>query len=384
MQVFKTYFDIIKKSSLIAIIINISVAILTLLLISTTVGSDKKDYKEEKTGITVFNNDNSEFSDNFYKFLKDNFVIVKTDNNKLAIKKALYYNYADSVITIPEGFGESFLNGEDVKLITECNPDLKASNYAEMKINKYLNLFKGYKNSTELTASEINKQVTKDLSKTSEVQLNNTRISSSRSSASLFYNAANYPITIMLILSIASVTIAFNKKDVFRRNNCSAIKMSKFNLQIISGHLCITLLTFIIVSIIGISLFKINLSTTDGILHILNLFIFSIVALSIAYILSTFMTERAIPPVSVVVTLGTCFLGGSFVPQEFLPDGVKYTSIVNPVWWFVKANNTITSVSDYSFSNLKPAITAMGIEILFAIVFFLGALMIIKYKRTKD
>ena len=85
-----------------------------------------------------------------------------------------------------------------------------------------------------------------------------------------------------------------------------------------------------------------------------------------------------------VIALGTCFLGGSFVPQEFLSESVKVTAIVNPVYWFVKANNIINSISSYTFKNLKTAFVCMGIEIIFALVFLSITLIIVKHKRTQD
>lgn len=384
MQVFKSYFKIFRKSSLPSLFINLAVVLAIFSFFSTINNKNNKEFEADKPDITVYNNDNSEFTDSFMNYLESTCKIVETENTKDEKQKALFNKKVDLIITVPENFGEDFISGKDVKLDIECNPDLTTTQYSDIIVNKYLSLFSFYNKATDLSITEIDKSVRKDLAIDTPVELNNTKVSSHFTSTNLFYNFANYPICMFMLATIGTIGLSFNKKDLKRRINCSTVSLSKFNFQIILGHLCIAALCTLIVMFLGIIMFKADITEPDGYLHYINILVFSIVGLALSYMISTFATLRSIDPIANVITLGSCFLGGSFVPQEFLGSKIALTAIVNPVWWYVKANNTLSSVSVYNRTTLSPVIKYMIIELLFAAIFFITGMLIEKKKRTQN
>lgn len=384
MNVFKTYFKIIKNGALVAILINITVGIIISTFFLNVKGENTKSFEESKPKITIFNNDNSEFTDKFIEYISDKTRIVKVDNNKNAKQQALFYRETSYIITIPQGFGDAFSSDNPLKLEIEDFPDATNSNLASVIVNNYLNTFNLYQRNTNLSTNEIYEKVIADLAIDTEVSIHSDVVRSHLDGKSMFYNFSNYIIMTILIVSIGTITYSFRSKDVRRRINCSTISLSSYNLQIGLGHFVVMLIVFAIVVSMGVIMYDISLTTIDGLLHLLNMFIFALVATSLAYMLSLIIPRRALEAATNVIVLGSCFLGGSFVPQEFLGDGVKATAIVNPTYWFVKCNNIIFSISDYSFKNMKEAYICMGIEILFAVVFLSITLVISKVKRTQD
>lgn len=384
MQVFKTYFKIIKNGALVPIIINIAVGILICSFFLSINDENTKKYEDSKPKITIFNEDNSEFTDKFIDYLSEKTKFVDIENNTNSKQQALFYRETSYIVTIPNGFGNAFMSDNPMKLEVENFPDATNSNVASIIVNNYLNTYNLYQKNTDLNIDEIHDKVIADLSKDTEVVLKNDSVRSHFSGKSMFYNFSNYIIMTILIVSIGTISFSFRSKDIKRRINCSTLSLSSFNLQIALGHFVIMLGVFIVVVLLGVIMYDISLTTTDGLLHLLNMFIFALTSTSLAYLISSLVNRNALDPVANVVVLGSCFLGGSFVPQEFLGDGVKVTAIVNPVYWFVKCNNIVTSISDYSFANMKEGYICMGIQLLFAVVFLSITLVIAKVKRTQD
>ncbi len=384
MRVFKTYFKILKNGALIAIIVNLVVAVLIASIFMSIPEENSKTFKKEKPTITIFNNDDSEFTDKFLDYIKENTKQNKIENNTNAKQKALFYHDTSCIVTIPKGFGDAFVSKNPIKLKFEKFPDATNGNVANIIINNYLSTYNMYQQSTDLSMNEIIEKLKSDLTNSTKVVLENNSVRSHISGKGIFYNYSCFIIMTILIVSIGTVSFSFRNKDIKRRINCSTMSLSSFNMQIGLGHFVVSLGMFLVVLTIGIVMFDVNIATTAGMLHIINMFVFVLVALNLAYLLSSIITRKSLDAVANVVVLGSCFLGGSFVPQEFLGDGVKATAIVNPVYWFVKANNTVASVTDYSFSNIKSYYLCLGIELLFSIAFLTITLVISKVKRTEN
>lgn len=85
-----------------------------------------------------------------------------------------------------------------------------------------------------------------------------------------------------------------------------------------------------------------------------------------------------------MISLGLCFLSGVFVPQLFLGDSVLKVVQFNPVFWFVKANETIGNLSVINQETLGPVFIDMGIVLAFAVAVFAIAMVVSRAQRKKS
>jgi ABC-2 type transport system permease protein len=123
----------------------------------------------------------------------------------------------------------------------------------------------------------------------------------------------------------------------------------------------------------------------NGLLVCINALAFTIAALSISYLVGLLIKNRnAQSAAANVLSLGLCFTSGVFVPQELLSEKALTIASFNPVYWYVKANNTIGSLSNFSFNNLSSVLTYILIELGFAIAIFSVVLVIGKQKRITN
>ena len=82
-----------------------------------------------------------------------------------------------------------------------------------------------------------------------------------------------------------------------------------------------------------------------------------------------------------VVSLGFSFLGGIFVPLEFLGETMRNVAKFTPTYWYVRANDAVTSIKTFADIDMGELGLACGVQLLFAAVFFCVGLAVSKYKR---
>jgi ABC-2 type transport system permease protein len=73
---------------------------------------------------------------------------------------------------------------------------------------------------------------------------------------------------------------------------------------------------------------------------IVNLFMTSAVAMSLSVFVARIVkNERLIAVVMQIILVGTCFVGGAFMPYEMLPKGITFLSKFTPQYWAIQSIN---------------------------------------------
>jgi ABC-2 type transport system permease protein len=125
--------------------------------------------------------------------------------------------------------------------------------------------------------------------------------------------------------------------------------------------------------------------SAKGLLLLLNSFIFNFAVLSISFLLGNVVKSKgAMSAAANVVALGTSFISGVMVPQEFLGSTVLKIASFTPNYWYVKSNNIITNMANINMENLAPVFLNMLIVIGFAAAVLSVTLVVIKQKRMSN
>lgn len=385
MQVFKQYFRIVKKSALSSLLLYMAIFIFMTIIFSNVGNStDSTSFETEKCKVAVLNNDNSPLSNNLEAYIKENSKLVKIKTTDEGIRDALFFREAEIVITIPKGFEDSFLQDNYYTLETQSIPNSSSSIFIKSMINNYLNTTKVYIDNTKnLDFEKISDLVNKDLSIDTEVTLAKDNKEDTKSSVTYYFNYLAYPMLCMLILGISIVSNIFNSPDLKRRNLCSPINSYNFNMQIFLGDMVLALSTWTIFMALAIVMYPKDMFSFSGVLHGINSLIFTITCLCLSFLISNISTKNSIGPISNLVSLGCCFLGGAFVPQQLLSETVKSTAIFNPVYWFINVNDKLNALSTFNMDTLTPLLFEMLIMLAFSVAFLGVGLVIMKQRRTK-
>ena len=156
----------------------------------------------------------------------------------------------------------------------------------------------------------------------------------------------------------------------------------KYNRDLLLSNCVYAVIVWAIYVIASFVLVGNMMFTAHGAIYIINSFIFTICATSIAFLLGSVVTNKnAVNGIVNVVALGSSFLCGVFVPMQYMPDLVKNIAKVLPTYYYVKTNDAIAELEVINFETLKPLMMNMGVIIGFAIVFVIIANIVASKKR---
>jgi len=156
------------------------------------------------------------------------------------------------------------------------------------------------------------------------------------------------------------------------------------NFQMILGNLSFAILTWLVLISASFIMYGSFMFTTTGLLLLLNSFVFTLAALSISYLIANLVKSRgAMSAVANVFALGTSFISGVFVPQEWLGDNVLTIASFTPTYWYIKANNEIAATVSFNANNLPSIFTSMVLVLAFGVAILGVTLVLIKQRRVE-
>ena len=389
MQVYKAYFKIIKKNIGQLFIYLIIFLLFAIIFGKVSTSPKDTDFESTKVNISIINKDeNSKLISGLTDYLKENANIVDVGTSKEDLQDALFFREAEYIITIPKGFTKEILKGnKDINIEKTVIPNSTSEIYMDNLINRYLNTVKMYTSTIDnISQAKLVSNVNKDLSHTTDVKIKTyDNDYSNNASCANYYNFFAYSMFAVLILGISLVMISFNNKDLKRRNLASSLSMKNMNIQMVFANITYALVVWFVMIIASFIMFKNYMFTINGLLSLLNSFVFTLAALSISILISNLVTSRnALSAVVNVIALGSCFISGVFVPQQYLGDTVLSIAKFNPTYWYVKANDDIAILVNYSNENMRPIFMSMIIVLGFALAVYAVTLVVIKQKRLSN
>ena len=386
MIVFKSYFKVLKKLLPVVFIyfgifFSISIAINL-----ANRSNAKTDFNFEKTNVNIacINNDtDSILIDNFYNYLDSIGNLKEVDNNENDILDSLFFRHVDYIIEIPKGFTNDFLSNKDVSFDIKKVPDSTSATLVEVLLNQYINKASVY-SKLGMSEKEIVRYVNKDVSISTDVDVYKDDGNSS-SFINFYFNYLNY-ILLAIVVSVVGMTLAsYNKVDLKKRNIISPINNKSRNRQLFMATFIVTFIIWLIFVLSALILYKEEAFTSNGLLIIFNSFIFMFFALSLANFLGSLISNtESLSAISNVISLGSSFMCGVFVPQQFLGDFVLSIAKVLPSYWYVKNNDLIVNTSNFNITNLQPIIFGMIFMIIFTIGIFILNGIVSKKKAQRE
>lgn len=383
MTVFKYYLKV-TKSYLPIIIIYTLIFVGIAMLTSTSGSTNGQTYVAEEAKIAFINHDvDSEFMDSFQNYIQENAKYVELEDTEDSLRDALFFRKVDYIMIVPQHFTEDFLNDKDVKIKTMEVPDSYGAIYSKQLMNKYLNTAKLYLKA-DISDQEMTQLVQKNLAIHTDVVIEHKAVDSQISSVKNFYNFSNYTLLAIIIAVIAMVMISFNEDKIKNRQLISCLPYQKLNRQLLLGNILITFGVWLLYVVASIALYGKTMLTPQGLLMILNSFVFVIFVLILSFLIVTLTHQRElVSGISTVIGLGTSFIAGAFVPQEFLAPFVLNLAKLTPSYWFITNNNTIAKLTDFSIIDLQPILMNMGVILGFTIIFYLLIQLISRLRIKK-
>ena len=188
----------------------------------------------------------------------------------------------------------------------------------------------------------------------------------------------------MMAMALGPTFLAFNRPDLTQRIECSSLTLKERNFQLILGSLSFSILMWGSFMFISILLYREEMLTQVGMFRILNSFIFLLVSIGIAFLISQVVKGgEALFAASNVIGLGLSFLSGVFVPLDVLNENVLRFSRFTPTYWYIRNNNLLTTQFSLTNQSIQSFREAAMIQLTFALAIFAVTLVIIKQKKLK-
>jgi len=379
MTVFKTFLKVLNKSKGIVLLYTF---ILLLFAVTNMANQEETgDFVSSKPDVfVVLQDENVGLTKNLMDYLRERTVMKEVLEENLP--DALFYRDVNMIIQIPEGYRIDILNGKTPDIVIQSTGDYQAS-LANMLLEKYLRVQSIYQ-TFDLSEEELMGKINETLSNEVSLEMTTTLDTEGLSKAKFYYNFSNYAILAGLVYVVCLLLSVFREKTVLKRTMVSSMNLKKYQriLFLSNGLFAIflwALYVFISFLLVGNVLFSF-----PGVLFVLQSFLFTLCALSIAFFIGSICSNKeAISGIVNVVALGFSFLCGAFVPTEFLPESVLTVAHIFPSYWFIHGNELISSLETFDFLSLKPLFFSMGMLLFFTILFVFLTRLVSKRKISE-
>lgn len=330
---------------------------------------------EELTGakIAILSKDDSAIEKEFVDYLGKQHTIVKLkDTSQKRLDDALYFDEVEYILEIPKDFSERLAKGEQVKLASKTRPATFSKSLVDTTVNSYLNTYLTYqKQMPQESQTALLKKTKSTLSKDGEVQFDTTYHKKKKQNVTgQIYNLLAYGMFMSIFSGYAAVNLAFNREEIRRRNSCSPISRRKLSRKISIGNLIYSVFCLILFLAFVVFITQGSLDQVTG-YFALNTVAFFIAVISFSVMITSIMqNEDAITGINNIFIMGSCFVGGVFVPSQFLPDMVNKVAAFTPTYWFAQNNELIGKTMNFNQHFLDKFLFNSGVLLAFAAAFW--------------
>lgn len=379
MTVFNTFWKVINKYK--GTIILFTVMLVTFGGINTTSSNSTVDFTNSKPDIIIINNSgNNDLTKNLISYLEKNTNVKDVKNTEEARNDALFYREVNYIIYIPKDYQKDVLSGKTPEIDIKTVGDYTSS-LAEMLLTRYLKIQSIYAKNIS-TEQELITVINKNLSKTSSVTITSKVDRAKTSRVSRYFNFASYSAMFIIIFVICMVLSSFNTKTIKKRTIISSMNYKTHNKYLLRASFIYSIIVWLLFMLLGTILFSNTILSLRGLVYALNLFIFIFTSLTLALLLSTLIDNKdAVNGIVNVISLGSAFLCGAFIPTEWLPETVIKISRIFPTYWYVNSNDLLASLQTINMTSLNQVIINMIVMLVFALIFIIINNLVSKKKQ---
>ena len=390
MRVFDTCLTIIKRR-IGAFVLYLAIFIALSVLMPALVGEQfSTDFSAIKPNFTVINRDGeTPLSEGLTAYLNGHGVEVALDDSVDAMRDASFYHATDYIAILPQGFHDAFLNGGQFTIETVVTTESAKGYYADSLVNQYLNQARMVREIGDMDEESLVAEVLNSLS--AEAVVETVRFGSGapvEAAFQVYSRMECYILIVLVILCISNMMSAFKRPDLRMRNLCAPLKPRSASIQQALCGVLVSVTAWALTTALGFVIYGGKLAEADGrivALILLNSFIVTFVALSLAMLVTPLIkSPNSQNAVANFVSLGTCFLGGVFVPLEMMGDGILAVARFTPAYWYVTALDRIGALTSFGGGALNGVWQAMLVQLAFAAAFLCIALAVGKHVNQSE
>jgi ABC-2 type transport system permease protein len=278
----------------------------------------------------IVNNDSGIYGKEFVKVLSKDFNL-KVYSKEQAIEKLKKKTIAE-FYEIGSSFSEKLENGQKPQLIVNRRETTQGFSDFQMKVDELMNrlLF------SAVVKDRSGEDISIDELSTDKVDI---KVASTKNTGIGSQIAINMLISFNLFCAIGMCyeLFALRSERTLKRSLTTGNRPSMIIGGIFGAQFIMVMIGYIALLFAYTFLNDRTLLAQTPII-ILNLMMTTAVALSLAVcVVRVIKDEKLIGIVMQIILVGTCFVGGSFVPVEMLPKSITFLSKITPQYWAIQS-----------------------------------------------
>lgn len=379
MTVFKAFLKIINKNKFIILLYTIILLIFGCFNMKSQ--EQSLNFTASKPNILIINEDEATpITESFIQYISDNSNRIEMENEDEKIDDALFYREVNYVIYIPKNYSAYFLQGLEPELKVKSSGDYQAS-LAEMIVERYIKIANIYRKNN-YSDIELIQKIKETLEKETSVEITSALDTNALEKATFYFNFESYSLLACLIYVICLILSAFNNENIKKRTIISSCNYKKNNRILLFSNCLYAIIIWLFYLILAFFLIGNIMFTRHGLVYAINSFLFTFCATTLAFCIGSLIQNKdAITGIVNVFSLGSSFLCGAFVPLQWLPDSVLKIAHLLPTYYYIKTNESLTSLEVWNTKTITPLLINMSIIIAFSIFFIILTNRITKKKR---
>lgn len=384
MPVFKLYYQILKKNLSTLIIYTGIFLALSFFMVSSNQSNSKEIFEEEVLQIGIVDNDKSDLSQEMISYLDKNNELVYLEDADEKLQDALYYRMVSYILKVPEGFEQAFVHGKELPLENIKVPGSTMGYLVDRRIEELLASISMYQAAGD-TISQAAEKAIENLNIEGEVKTpKGEQLHSELPGMGYYFQYMAYAVLSLLITGFSPAFLSLFQRDNRKRMTCSSTSLKSINLQLTAAIGVYSLAIWGMLVFIGFIWHREADIGGNAIYILLNTFVFTLICMAIGFLVGIgAKSENSVTGITNIVGLSMAFLGGVFVPLQFLGEKVLFISRMVPTYWYVKINTMLFEENKLGSSHVSFIWQGIGIQLLFAGAIFAAALLMSKRQRTE-
>lgn len=381
MHVFKLIWKIIL-SKYKEILVSFAYLLILIPLVLGNQSESKPIYGEPEVKMAIFNHDDHPISNYLERHLKGRMDVVEIEEDIGVLLDSFYEEKISYALTIPQGFGEEFLNGKEAILDKQVgwgkDKDVMLVEEEVGKLLRTLSIL------AEVTEGDKLDQALESADKIMdyqgvgvEIEGEDTNLFKLKIFGTIFLGFLSYILIMNLINQFGRIFLATKKEEIVTRDKMAMISKLGRNLQIFLALALFCILYWCLGIGIGIGLTGLDLILSQrGLAFILLSFVNLIGIIGLIYLVSNLAkSEGQLAFLATSLSLLISFISGSFVPIQFIGEFPQAIAQFFPVIWQLRSANLILN-QDYG----GQLATYMGIQILMGLAYMSIGILIERKK----
>lgn len=381
MTVYKGYMKILKQNKGLILLYLIIFFSVTMMFQAVAKNDIPGNYQAESVKIGIVDSDGGPLARGLISYLEHFHKVTLLADDTAAMQEKLFYRDIEYIVRIPSDFFDTCM-ADGQKLSVTKVPGSYTSFYVDQQINNFLN------NARTYYAAGFSEEEVSEASKTPSTVAVNLLDTNGTAGAIpnfvYYFRYIPYLFLSVLCYVMGNILAAFRRGDLPKRMQASAVSMHRQNTESLLAAATIAIVLWAITIIASLFFYHDTLINHGGFIYfLLNSFMMLLVALTISYLVGLITTNsNMLSGIVNVISLGMCFLCGTFVPLEYMNSGVKTTAQFLPVYWYEKTNDLLAQFGSITGDVRIEVLQGLGIQLVFAVAFVCIAMAIYKRKRT--